>query len=256
MGDNSNRVRQRILDLIEDGGLGPDGRLETERALCAQLSVGRRTLRQVLDSLEAEGLIWRRQGKGTFAGQPPDPTGALAAAIAGGSRPEEVMEARLWIEPALAALCARNAGGEAIVRMRDLARRVFEAADDDAAELWDSALHRLIARTAGNRPLLTAFALLDEIRGSEDWQRLRARSRNRESLHVIDQQHHAIVDAIAAGDERAAETAMRAHMLTLAANLARGMEAAAPASAMRDGAEAERFGARVEGRGATNGGTR
>src|SRR5690606_41847884 len=68
----------------------------------------RRSIRLALEALEAEGLIWRRQGKGTFAGSPPDPTGALAAAIVGDTTPADIMEARLALEPALAALCARD----------------------------------------------------------------------------------------------------------------------------------------------------
>ncbi|TMV39370.1 GntR family transcriptional regulator, partial [Thioclava sp. BHET1] len=44
MSDNSNKVRARVLALLEAGGLGPDGRLETERELCDRLGVGRRTV--------------------------------------------------------------------------------------------------------------------------------------------------------------------------------------------------------------------
>ncbi len=215
MSDNSTRVRARLLALLESGGTGPDGRLETERELSGQLGVGRRTVRRVLDALEAEGLIWRRQGKGTFAGQAPDPTGALAARISGSAAPLEVMEARLWVEPALAALCARRALPAEITRMRHLARREAEARTQDAAELWDSALHRLIARTAANGPLLTAFALLDEIRATDAWVSLRARTRNRATKTYNDDQHGAIIDAIEAGDAEGAAEAMRAHVRTL-----------------------------------------
>ncbi|MFC2969582.1 FadR/GntR family transcriptional regulator [Acidimangrovimonas pyrenivorans] len=215
MPDNSNKVRARLLALLDSSRLAPDGRLMTERALAEQLSVGRRTVRRVLETLEAEGLIWRKQGKGTFAGQKPDPTGRLAAEITGQTDPLEVMEARLVIEPALAALCARAALPADVERMRQLARRIAETTDSDAAELWDSALHRLIARTAGNRPLLTSFALLDEIRGTDAWVALRAPDWSLEVLRENDREHRAIIDAIEAGRPEAAETAMRAHIAAL-----------------------------------------
>jgi len=102
--------------------------------------------------MEAEGLIWRRQGKGTFAGQPVEPVSALAAEIKGKSDPMEVMEARLCIEPEIAALCATRATPNDVERMWTLAHHVYEVEDDQMTELWDSSLHRLIAQAAGNGP--------------------------------------------------------------------------------------------------------
>lgn len=221
--NNSSVVRVRLMELIRSGSLGADGRLPTERELCEQLLVSRRAVRLALESLEAEGLIWRRQGKGTFAGQQPDPTGALAAAIVGETTPLEVMEARLSVEPALAALCAERATPVHIERMRHLVRRTFEAKDPDSAELWDGALHRLIAQAAGNRPLMTMFSLLDEVRGSETWRDLRSQARSLETLKVTLGQHSAIVDAIEAGKPDAAAAAMRAHLATLMDNLRRSV---------------------------------
>ena len=217
--NNSVSVRARLMDFIKSGSLSPDGRLPTERELCAELRVGRRAVRRALESLEAEGLIWRRQGKGTFAGQAPDPTGALAAAIAGETTAMEIMEARLHVEPVLASLCARRALPADIERMRHLARRTREAGDPDSAELWDGALHRLIARCAGNRPLLTMFSLLDEVRGTEAWRALRSKARSLATLKVNDHQHTAIIDAIEAGDADRAHRAMSEHLSTLTRNL-------------------------------------
>ena len=116
------KVVATLRDMIEEWRLPDDGRLPTERELAAELGTGRRCVRRALDSLEAEGLIWRKQGKGTFAGQPPDPTGVLAAEIASEVDPMVAMEARLCIEPALAELCALRATGEDVVRLRSTLR--------------------------------------------------------------------------------------------------------------------------------------
>lgn len=209
------------MALINNGDLGPGGRLPTERELCDQLHVGRRAVRLALESLEAEGLIWRRQGKGTFAGQQPDPTGVLAAQLVGETTPVQVMEARLCIEPVLASLCARRATADDIKRMRHLAHHILDASDPDSTELWDGALHRLIAQAARNRPLLTMFSLLDEVRANETWRDLRSQARSLETLKVTNHQHHAIIDAIEAGDSEVAGRAMHEHLSTLMLNLTR-----------------------------------
>jgi GntR family transcriptional repressor for pyruvate dehydrogenase complex len=226
--EDLHAVRGRLFGLINSGAYGPHGRLPPERHLSAQFGVSRRTVRRVLEALAAEGLIWRHRGKGTFLGQPPDPTGPLAAEIVGETRPLEIMEARLCIELQLAALCAGRAGADDVDRMRRLARRVFSTQDLDLVEFRNGVLHRRIARAAGNKPLLTSFSLLDEIRASGAWRELRARARSIERLSESDRRRQAIVDAIATAQPEAAAAAMRTHLETLSGNL--GMIVAQPAS--------------------------
>jgi GntR family transcriptional regulator, transcriptional repressor for pyruvate dehydrogenase complex len=217
----ANFVRARLQGMIKKGRLPADGRLPTERELSESMGVGRRAVRSALDSLLAEGLIWRKQGKGTFVGQAPDRTQVLAAEIVGETSFAEVMEARLCIEPTLAAMSARHAVPADIERMRNLALRTVEATDPQSIEIWDGALHRLIARTASNKPLFTAFSMIDEIRSNESWRGLRAKARSLETLKISDKEHHAIIDQIEAGNPEAAELAMRHHLTTLANNLKR-----------------------------------
>lgn len=219
--DSANVVRSRLLAVIEGGGLPAGGRLPTERELSETMGVGRRAVRSALESLLAEGLIWRKQGKGTFAGQPPDKTQILAAEIVGETNVAEVMEARLCVEPVLAAMAARHALPEDIERMRNLAQRTLQAVDADSIELWDGALHRLIARIARNKPLLTAFSMIDEIRGNQNWRGIRQKARSMRSLQDRHVEHVEIINRIEAGDGPGAESAMRRHLTTLADNLKR-----------------------------------
>jgi len=206
-------VRSYLLSLLNDGRLGKDGRLPTERQLSERTGASRRVIRRALATLEAESLIWRRQGKGTFAGQPKESIHMLAKEVHEMSDPIEVMEARLCLEPEIAALCATRATPEEVARMWTLALHVYEVEDSEMTELWDSALHRLIARSARNRPLQTGFALLDNTRSTENWQGVRERARSEESLKETYAQHKAIVSAIDAGDPEAARQAMHIHLL-------------------------------------------
>ncbi|MEZ5686852.1 MAG: FCD domain-containing protein [Paracoccaceae bacterium] len=217
-------VLRQLRRLVTSGEMPEDGKLPTEREMAETLGVGRRAVRRALEALESEGLVWRKQGKGTFIGQPPDPTGALAAAIAGQTRASEVAEARLYIEPALAGLCAARAKPDDVRRMRVLVERIHQTADRNATELWDGALHRMIARTAGNRVLLTAFSLLDEIRASDVWRDLREKARDSGSSDLYFQQHMQLVDCIERGDVIGAEEAMRAHLNTLSERMRHAIE--------------------------------
>jgi len=222
--ENTTRALAQIRQMIEGGDLPADGRLPAERDLCARLGLGRRTVRRALEVLEAEGLIWRRQGKGTFAGLPPRPARVLAAEIAEEVDALAVMEARLGIEPQLAALCARRATAEDVERLRLLAARIAAVSDRDSRELWDGAMHRLIARLAGNPLLLAAFELIDAIRAQEDWQHKRQLARGPQTAAIYARQHAAIIDAIDARDAAGAHAAMTAHLQTLTDSLRRALD--------------------------------
>ena len=65
--------RQLVDDLvrrIDSGELQPGDRLPSEREMAESLKVSRITARQALDTLEQLGLVYREQGRGTFAAAP------------------------------------------------------------------------------------------------------------------------------------------------------------------------------------------
>lgn len=210
--DNSSLALERLRALLRDIPATGDSRLPTERQLAEALGISRRSVRRALEVLEAEGLVWRRQGAGTFAGPRPDTLAEHAGLDANFS---EVMEVRLRVEPQLAQLAALRASPTAIARMRDIIGRLEATGDADGRELWDSALHREIARAADNRFFLMIFDSMDRARHDEAWRALRERARSRANLAQTMRQHRDLVDAIADHDPIRAGAAMRAHLMSL-----------------------------------------
>ena len=210
--DNSSLALERLRHMLHDIPATGDNRLPTERQLAGTLGISRRSVRRALEVLEAEGLVWRRQGAGTFAGPRPETITAQDSFEANFS---EVMEVRLRLEPQLAQWAALRASAPVIARMRDLIIRLEESDDADGRELWDSALHREIARAAGNRFFLMIFDSMDRARLDEAWRALRERARSRANLAQTMRQHRELVDAIAPHDPVRAGAAMRAHLMSV-----------------------------------------
>ena len=60
------QIAEGLLNWVESGRLAPGDRLPPERDLSQMLGVNRMTLRRALEMLEAQGLLARRQGAGTY----------------------------------------------------------------------------------------------------------------------------------------------------------------------------------------------
>jgi DNA-binding FadR family transcriptional regulator len=178
-------------------------------------------VRRALEVLEAEGRVWRKQGSGTYAGPRPDPRPSDIGQIAVDTDFMQVMEARLRLEPQLAQLAALRARPADVERMREINLRLTESGDSDSRELWDSALHRQIAKSAGNRVLLTVFDIVDSVRQNPAWQNIRALARSEAAMATYVDQHSAIIEAIGSRNPVAAGTSMREHLMTLYDNLIR-----------------------------------
>lgn len=199
------------------------GKLPTERDLAQRLEVGRHSVRRALDVLEAEGVIWRRQGAGTFVGQ--RAKGAVEAEIAKAiprASFDEVLEVRLRIEPQLAQLAAIRATPEEITRMKELTSRFLEAEDIEACELWDGAFHRQIAVAARNELFLALFDVMNRVRRDKIWQTTRGISlESGEAKRNTFEDHSKIIVALEERRPLEAAHAMRDHVLNTQVRLLR-----------------------------------
>lgn len=208
---------ERLRELVARCESTGETRLPAERELARQLGVSRGTLRRALDAIEAEGLIWRHVGQGTFIGtrQP-----ALKRShITRFTNPDEVMEARLMLEPRLAAMAAFRASAEEVARMEYCLRKSEAAGTIEMFELWDGRLHRTIAEAARNHMLLALFDNLNAVREDDVWGKLKTASFNRPRKVGYMNQHRELVEAIRQRDAGAAERIMQMHLETVRRDL-------------------------------------
>jgi GntR family transcriptional regulator, uxu operon transcriptional repressor len=238
------------LILAESGraGLGPGSRLPTERRLAADLGVTRSGIRLALAALEADGLISREVGRGTFLRDAA--AGALAAARRGGPdaseaasahdddgpgggdepadhrrpaapdfAPADVMTIRRLIEPQALPLVVLWATTRDFAEMERCVAGGDQAASYEEFETWDLALHRGIIAAAHSPLLVALYGVVESARHGQVWGDLKRRSATRQRREFYQQDHRAIVAALRARDTDAAVEAMRAHLARVAGHL-------------------------------------
>ena len=71
-GPRSNRIYAALRERILDGELQPGAQLPRYLELASEFGVAPMTIRQVLERLEADGLVLRRPGRGPLFGNRPN----------------------------------------------------------------------------------------------------------------------------------------------------------------------------------------
>ncbi|TDD40727.1 FadR family transcriptional regulator [Nonomuraea terrae] len=209
----SDALTERMLELIRSGGHRPGDRLPSTRELSQRFAVTTPTLREALRRLEATGAIEMRHGSGIYVGAAierlvlPNPNMREIRA----AQLLELLDARIVIEPPLAAMAAGRAAEEELTALKQALATAGRHLGGDDAELHDAnmSFHRATARMAGNVVLHEVIDALLTVHGPEQ----------REILQLFDdrrrdhEEHLAILAAIEARDAAQAEELMRAHLV-------------------------------------------
>jgi DNA-binding FadR family transcriptional regulator len=198
---------------LSSGDFLNDGRLIAERDLAKRLEISRARLRRVLDNLEQDGVIFRRQGQGTFLSPPPLPNQPRVQQLASTVTPREVMEVRLEVEPALAALTAERATASELKQLQSFAEATVAAGTTEAYERADDIFHYKIAQMAKNPLFLSIYEEIRAVRNQAAWAAHRASTYSRETIAELGEDHRGILEAIGANDVRGAASAMRRHLV-------------------------------------------
>ena len=209
---DAEQVRAIVARDLRAGRWREGEKLPTERELGAQYGVARNTVRRALQSLEAEALIVRHVGRGTFRAAEtaaPDPFTVDPEALS----PADVVECRLIFEPELATLAVARATAADFERMEACLRGANEAADVTGFEHWDARLHDAIAAATRNHTVVALARALALVRLNAEWGKLKARGMTEERKVALQEQHRAIVAALRQRDRDEARTLLRTHIL-------------------------------------------
>jgi DNA-binding FadR family transcriptional regulator len=218
------RAWQAVLEHVESrllsGELAPGDRLPGERALSADLGVGRSSVREALRVLEAMGLIRTAAGSGPSAGAIiiATPGGAMSALMrlqvaARGFPVADIVRTRLVLEAQVAGDLA-DASPEADLTP---AETLLDAMDDpelSPAEFLalDAQFHLALAEASGNQVITATMAGLrsgiesyafDGLARLADWGVTSERLRH---------EHRGVVAAIRATDAPLARSRIRDHI--------------------------------------------
>lgn len=208
----TDTVVEQLERLILERRLQPGDALPSERDLAAALSVSRNVLREALSVLGQKGLVRVTAGRGTTVVRPStdhvDDAFAMLVAYDEISL-VELCDARLLIEPELAANAAKAATPAAIRRLEALMATLEATREDSEAHVAaDRAFHSEVADVAGNRALA---ALVRSIRGPVTRSMMLGTTVPRE-IDASDEDHREVLAAIRARDPEAARAAMVRHM--------------------------------------------
>lgn len=208
-------IMEQIKRFIADKGLAHNQRLPPERQFCRQLGVSRVDLRKALAEMEADGLIWRHVGRGTFIGSRPVHNLDDVAFLRQLANPAQMMEARLAIEPELARLAALQGTQLDVEAIHSCNQRCRMAEDWRTYEAWDNNFHHAVAKATHNKVLLYLFDSFNVVRRSIVWGQIRATKRPPPDHFSFDQ-HDAVLAAIRAHDAEEAAVCMRDHLCSVA----------------------------------------
>ncbi len=196
-------------------------KLPTERELCAQFGVSRAPIRQALSALEMNGYIYSRQGEGVFvkstqnpAEQPPSATAFMLESVS----PEDIVDARMNIEPLIAKFAAQRATDEDIEALRATIKQMEkETKAGHYVPETDEQLHTEIAKASHNDLFMQFMAVIvNAMKQQEMWKFIRDRTVTRPDYRDTNfSEHKRIIQAIENHDAEEAMRLMTSHMQNL-----------------------------------------
>jgi GntR family transcriptional repressor for pyruvate dehydrogenase complex len=227
---NYMQIARQVRNMIREGKLNVGDRLPAERDLVQQFGASRASIREALSALEMLGLIECRGGQGNYIkadGKDGTVDGEMLRTLLQNHDPFEIFEARLEMEPALAALAAERATEDErrklsahVEKLLALGARILSEADrEPAIEEYmdeDRKYHLEIGRCSHNSVLFTVFSGVNLMMKETHWRGMKSKGLAEEkNVRSYAIEHEAILKAILARDPKAASREALNHLVVL-----------------------------------------
>jgi GntR family transcriptional repressor for pyruvate dehydrogenase complex len=211
----AEQVAGLLRERIAAGKHAPQTRLPSEAALAAQFGVSRTVVREAVSRLKSEGLVSSRQGSGVFVRKDAQPRPLAIDAQAARSEISvlQIAELRRAIEAEAAALAAERRDKSDITAMRAALKDIDRAvARGEDGVMDDVRFHRLIAASARNPYFIAVLSFLGQYLNGATRVTRANEARRADFAAAVKAEHAAVLEAIIAGDAKAARRAAARHM--------------------------------------------
>ena len=222
------QIARQIKNSIRDGQLKVGDKLPAERVLAEEFGTSRASIREALSALEMLGLIVCKSGQGNFINADASEgtiDGELLKSLLKGHDPYEIFEARLEIEPCLAALAAQRSTSKEkedlrviVVKLDTISKEIISGNKDSVEEYLeeDRKLHLLIGRCSHNSVLFTVFSGVNLMMKETHWKVLKGDALKKSgNIERYVKEHYRILDAIEKGDSEKVRKEMHDHIKKL-----------------------------------------
>lgn len=210
------QIYNQILSEIQAGSFKVGDKLPSERELCAQFGVSRAPVRQALSALEMNGIIYSRQGEGVFVKNTTITNGTSQSMES--VSPEDIVEARMNIEPLIIKFAALRATDEDILELKQTIEKMEEETRSGVyVPETDEQLHMGIAKASHNDLFITFMSsITNAMKQQEMWQFIRDRTVTRSDYREVNfNEHKLLIKAIEDRNEKEAVDRMTTHMQNL-----------------------------------------
>jgi DNA-binding FadR family transcriptional regulator len=242
-----SRVFDFLREQLLEGTIRSGDRLLPERELALQMGVSRPIVREALRALSMMGVVEIRERVGTVVRQPDVSVLGDVFAFSLAQVPDaidDVMQARIALECQAIRLACQRATTADIERLRAALDAIEATVNDPAGGEADFEFHQALVRASRSDTICQLYAAMATLlqRSHRDRRQL-VREKGTEIKRTVVEDHRRLLEVVIAGDEDAADQALRRHFrigdeLRRQKALAPSMSAAAPAARTRRKKEA------------------